>query len=81
MLARYDVDLPYQTVIDGLWTVDGFRLGLVPTPAYRRNICPSRLWSHRVLARRWRALAAAEETPDVVIASSPRRRGFRSSSM
>ncbi len=56
---------------NGLWTVDGFRLGLVPTPAYRRNICPSRLWSHRVLARRWRALAAAEETPDVVIASSP----------
>lgn len=54
-----------------VWQVDGFRLVLIPTPPYRRNISFVRIFSHRALARRWTARVAAEETPDAVIASSP----------
>ena len=56
----------------GPWEGEGFRLVLVPTPGYRRNICLKRIWSHRVFAKRWRTLAELEaKKPDVVIASLP----------
>ena len=50
---------------------DGFRVLMVPTPPYPRNICLRRVISHRALARRWRRMAGAETRPDLVIASSP----------
>lgn len=56
---------------DGIWQADGFRLGLIPTRPYRRNIGLARILSHQLLARRWTARVATEEVPDLVIASSP----------
>jgi len=51
---------------------DGFRLELVPTPPYPRNICLRRVRSHRAFAKRWRARAEGmAEKPDVVVASLP----------
>lgn len=45
---------------------------LVPTPAYPANICLRRIWSHRVLAQRWRRLAkACGDKPEAIIASLP----------
>lgn len=55
-------------------TVDepGVELRMVSTPSYRGNISLRRVWSHRMLARRWARLAEAESAaPDLVIASSP----------
>ena len=49
----------------------GFRLVLVPTPGYPRNVCLRRIWSHRAFARRWRAMAEGEPAPDVLVASLP----------
>ncbi len=53
------------------WRADGFRTVLLPTLAYRRNISFRRIWSHRLLARRWAARVQGEPTPELVIASSP----------
>ena len=49
----------------------GFRVVLVETPPYRRNIGLARVWSHRAFARRWRALAAGGPPPDVLVTSLP----------
>ena len=54
-----------------VWQVDGFRLVLIPTLPYRRNISLVRIRSHRALARSWAKRVESEEVPDVVIASSP----------
>ncbi len=56
---------------DGSFLCGGFRLVLVPTPGYPRNICLRRIWSHRAFARRWRARAEAEAAPDVLVVSLP----------
>ena len=56
---------------DGSLLCGGFRLVLVPTPGYPRNICLRRIWSHRAFARRWRARAEAEAAPDVLVVSLP----------
>ena len=56
---------------DGSLLCGGFRLVLVPTPGYPRNICLRRIWSHRAFARRWRARAEAEPAPDVLVVSLP----------
>lgn len=56
---------------DGSFLCGGFRLVLVPTPGYPRNICLRRIWSHRAFARRWRARAEAEPAPDVLVVSLP----------
>lgn len=54
------------------WEGDGFRLVLVPTPPYPRNVCLRRILSHRAFARNLRALAEREpQRPDLVIASLP----------
>jgi len=50
---------------------EGFALRLIPVPSYPRNICLRRVWSHRRFAARWRAAAARETPPDVVIVSLP----------
>lgn len=60
-----------QKLGDDSWQVAGFRLVAIDTPPYGRNICLSRILSHRALARRWTERVAAETAPDVVIASSP----------
>ena len=49
-----------------------FRLVLVPTPPYPRNVCLRRILSHRAFARNLRKLAELEpQRPDLVIASLP----------
>ena len=54
------------------WDGDGFRLVLVPTPPYPRNVCLRRIISHRAFARNLRKLAELEpRKPDIVIASLP----------
>ena len=54
------------------WEGDGFRLVLVPTPPYPRNVCLRRILSHRAFARNLRKLAELEpQRPDLVIASLP----------
>ena len=54
------------------WEGDGFRLVLVPTPPYPRNVCLRRILSHRAFARNLRTLAELEpQRPDLVIASLP----------
>ena len=60
-----------RRVMDSAFPDPGFRVVMVPSPPYGANICLARVWSHRVLARRWTRLAAAEERPDLVVASSP----------
>jgi glycosyltransferase involved in cell wall biosynthesis len=50
----------------------GIVVRLIPTPPYPRNLAPQRLWSHRVLARRFLLAATAEpERPDLILVSSP----------
>ena len=54
------------------WEGDGFRLVLVPTPPYPRNVCLRRIRSHRAFARNLRTLAELEpQRPDLVVASLP----------
>ena len=54
------------------WEGDGFRLVLVPTPPYPRNVCLRRILSHRAFARNLRTLAELEsQCPDLVVASMP----------
>ena len=54
------------------WEGDGFRLVLVPTPPYPRNVCLRRILSHRAFARNLRTLAELEpQRPDLVVASMP----------
>ena len=54
------------------WDGDGFRLVLVPTPPYPRNVCLRRIISHRAFARNLHTLAELEpRKPDIVIASLP----------
>ena len=54
------------------WDGDGFRLVLVPTPPYPRNVCIRRIISHSAFARNLRRLAELEpRKPDIVIASLP----------
>ena len=62
-----------RTLTDGArWEGDGFRLVLVPTPPYPRNVCLRRILSHRAFARNLRKLAELEpQCPDLVIASLP----------
>lgn len=62
-----------RTLTDGArWEGDGFRLVLVPTPPYPRNVCLRRILSHRAFARNLRKLAELEpQRPDLVIASLP----------
>ncbi len=56
----------------GRWEGDGFRLVLVPTPPYPRNVCIRRVISHHAFARNLRTLAELEpRKPDLVIASLP----------
>lgn len=51
---------------------EGFDVRMVATKPYPKNICLSRVLSHRKLAKDWLRLAQAEEArPDVVIASTP----------
>ena len=62
-----------RALTDGArWEGDGFRLVLVPTPPYPRNVCLRRILSHRAFARNLRKLAELEpQRPDLVIASLP----------
>lgn len=60
-----------RRAMDPAFPDPGFRVKTVPTLSYGANICLSRVWSHLVLARRWARLAAAEERPGLVVASSP----------
>ena len=62
-----------RALVDGArWEGDGFRLVLVPTPPYPRNVCLRRILSHRAFARNLRTLAELEpQRPDLVIASLP----------
>lgn len=63
---------PRALAPDARWEGDGFRLVLVPTPPYPRNVCLRRVFSHRAFARNLRKLAELEHRrPDVVIASMP----------
>lgn len=48
-----------------------FRIELVPTPSYRRNIGLRRLWFELQFARRVIRLAQTAPRPDVVIAADP----------
>ena len=57
--------------LPGALDVEGFRLVLVPTPGYPRNICLRRIWSHRAVAKRWRAAAGTMAAPDLVVGSLP----------
>ena len=51
---------------------DGFAVEMVGTSPYRKNVCLSRVASHRRLARDWVRLARMRgDKPDVVIASMP----------
>lgn len=58
------------------YSFDGFRIRLVPTPRYSRNVSMRRWWSHAKFARTWR-LEALEQTargepiPHVIIVSQP----------
>lgn len=61
---------PRQFVADDV-RAPGFRLELVQTPSYPRNICLRRIWSHRRFARNWLARAAREAPPDVLVTSVP----------
>ena len=50
-----------RALVDGArWEGDGFRLVLVPTPPYPRNVCLRRILSHRAFARNLRTLAELE---------------------
>ena len=60
-----------RRLMDSAFPDPGFRVKMVPTPPYGANICLRRIYSHFALARRWTRLAAAEERPDLVVASSP----------
>ena len=62
-----------RALADGArWEGDGFRLVLVPTPPYPRNVCLRRILSHRAFARNLHTLAELEpQRPDLVIASLP----------
>jgi glycosyltransferase involved in cell wall biosynthesis len=61
-----------KTAVERAAKALGIVVRLIPTPPYPRNLAPQRLWSHRVLARRFLAAATAEsERPDVILASSP----------
>lgn len=60
-----------RRVMDAAFPDPGFRVKMVPTPPYGSNVCLARIRSHIVLARRWARLAASEERPDLVVASSP----------
>ena len=63
---------PRALASDARWEGDGFRLVLVPTPSYPRNVCLRRILSHRAFARNLRNLAELEpQRPDLVIASLP----------
>lgn len=50
---------------------DGSRIRMLHGPAYRRNVSLARLANHRAIGRRFRELAPAEPTPDVILASWP----------
>ncbi|MGR3436169.1 MAG: hypothetical protein ACU0CO_14965, partial [Shimia sp.] len=41
------------------------------SPGYRRHIAPRRFWDHRVLGRRFAALAPSLPRPDVIVAAYP----------
>lgn len=60
-----------RRVMDSAFPDPGFCVKMVHTPPYGANICLRRIYSHFALARRWTRLAAAEERPDLVVASSP----------
>lgn len=48
-----------------------FAIELVPTPRYRRNISPGRLWFEYIFARRVRARGKTLPAPDVIVAADP----------
>ena len=58
-------------LILGVPSGEGFRLVLVPTPGYPRNICLRRIGSHRAFARRWRVAAEQAPAPDLIVGSLP----------
>lgn len=59
---------PKDTTID---FAEGFRLRFLHAPAYYNNISLSRLWNHRVLARKFKRLVGTEAKPDVILCSYP----------
>jgi glycosyltransferase involved in cell wall biosynthesis len=63
---RYRFNRPTTVSIDPLYEVK-----FVHVPPYQGNISPARIHNHRVLARGFKRLAAAEPTPDIVVASFP----------
>ena len=63
---------PRKLAPGAAWDGDGFRLVMVPTPQYPRNICIRRFLSHRTFARNLLTLAELEpRKPDLTIASMP----------
>jgi len=50
---------------------DGFRVALVPTPSYAKNISVARLRFERAFARGVRSRATSMPAPDVIIAADP----------
>lgn len=56
---------------------DTAQIKLIPTPKYRKNVSLSRVYSHRVYAKRWKELAVAAvalrqlSPPDLIVASMP----------
>jgi glycosyltransferase involved in cell wall biosynthesis len=49
----------------------GYDIQFVHAPGYRRNVGLRRLYSYRALDRRFRALAASEPQPEVIVAAIP----------
>ena len=51
---------------------DGFAVEMIETMPYRRNVCLSRVRSHKKLAKEWERRAEVQkEKPDIIIASMP----------
>jgi glycosyltransferase involved in cell wall biosynthesis len=52
--------------------IDNFRVKLLPTPSYKKNVSLARLYNHYIYGRRFGAEAIkAQERPDVILASIP----------
>lgn len=49
----------------------GYRLKIMDSPGYSRNVSLRRIWDHVLLARRLRVLARDEPVPDVILCSAP----------
>ncbi len=52
-------------------TNDGYRIIMLQSPGYARNVSLSRLWDHYRLAQRFKQRCTEEPRPDIIICSAP----------